>query len=146
MWRARPIPDSDSSSWTSISRTSWPPIRYSDSPERKIVLLISISDIGTGIMPAALSITSLTSAMPSAARDGVPAKITSAIWPPRNARGPCSPSTQLIASTRFDFPDPFGPTMTDTPGTNSRTVLSAKLLKPRIWICRRNIARMLTGM
>jgi hypothetical protein len=39
----------------------------------------------------------------------------------------------------LDFPDPFGPTMTDTPGANSRTVLSAKDLNPRIESERRNI-------
>ncbi len=79
MWRARPIPDSDSSSWTSSRRTTCPPIRYSLSPDRKIVRLISISVIGTGIRPAELSITSLTSAIPSPDRCGLPAKITSAI-------------------------------------------------------------------
>ena len=118
-----------------------PLIRYSLSPERKIERLTSISDIGTGISPASLSITSLTSAIPSAGRLGVPAKITSAICPPRSARGPCSPSAQLIASTRFDFPEPLGPTITLTPGMNSRTVLSAKDLNPRIWICRKNMRR-----
>ena len=30
----------------------------------------------------------------------------------------------------FDFPDPFGPTTTHTPGSNSSVVLSAKDLKP----------------
>ena len=133
------MPDSDSSSWTSISRTTWPPIRYSDSPLRKIVRLISISVIGTAILPAVLSITSLTSAIPRAGREGVPAKITSAIWPPRSARGPCSPRAQLIASTRLDLPEPLGPTITEVPGTNSRTVLSANDLNPRIVIDRRNM-------
>ena len=95
--------------------------------------------MGTGIMPAELSITSLTSAMPRAGRAGDPAKITSAIWPPRSARGPCSPSTQLIASTRLDLPEPLGPTITETPGVNSRTVLSANDLKPRIESERRNM-------
>ena len=128
------MPDSDRSSWTSRSRTSLPLIRYSLSPERKIERLTSISVIGTGIRPASLSITSLTSAIPSAGLLGVPAKITSAICPPRRARGPCSPSAQLIASTRFDLPEPLGPTITLTPGMNSSTVLSAKDLKPRIWI------------
>ena len=108
--------------------------RYSLSPLRKIVRLTSISDIGTAILPAALSMTSFTSAMPRAGREGVPAKMTSAMCPPRRARAPCSPSAQLIASTRFDLPDPFGPTITLTPGMNSRTVLSANDLKPRIWI------------
>src|SRR5688572_7521766 len=97
--------------------------------------------MGTGIRPASLSITSLTSAIPRAGRLGVPAKITSAICPPRSARGPCSPNAQLIASTRFDLPDPLGPTITLTPGMNSRTVLSAKDLNPRIWIWRKNMRR-----
>jgi hypothetical protein len=116
-----------------------PPMRYSLSPERKIARLTSISLIGTGMTPAELSITSFTSAMPRAARLELPAKITSAIWDPRRARGPCSPRTQEIASTRFDFPDPLGPTMTETPGLNSRTVLSANDLKPRMLRDRRNI-------
>ena len=30
----------------------------------------------------------------------------------------------------FDLPDPFGPTTTHTPGSNSSVVLSAKDLKP----------------
>ena len=66
------MPVSDSSSWTSSSRTICPLIRYSLSPLRKIVRLTSISVIGTGILPAALSMTSLTSAMPRAGREGVP--------------------------------------------------------------------------
>ena len=57
--------------------------------------------------------------------------MTSSILPPRSVRGPCAPSTHATASTRFDFPDPFGPTTTVTPGSNSRTVLSANDLKPR---------------
>ncbi len=121
-------------------------MRYSDSPLRKIVRLTSISLMGTGIFAALLSMTSFTSAIPRAGREGVPAKMTSAMWPPRSARAPCSPSTQLMASTRFDLPEPFAPTMTDTPGWNSRTVLSANDLNPRIVIERRNIGRMLTGL
>jgi hypothetical protein len=35
-----------------------------------------------------------------------------------------------MASTTFDLPDPFGPTTTVTPGSISRTVESAKDLKP----------------
>ena len=67
----------------------------------------------------------------------MPAKMTSAMFPPRSARAPCSPRTQLIASTRLDLPDPLGPTMTETPGMNSKAVLSAKLLNPRIVMERR---------
>ena len=81
--------------------------------------------------PAELSMVSDTSARPSAGRSGVPAKMKSSIFPPRSVRGPWAPSTQATASTRFDFPDPLGPTTTVTPGSNSSTVLSAKDLKPR---------------
>src|SRR5439155_15299458 len=93
--------------------------------------LISSSDAGTGMRPALLSMTILTSAIPSAGRAGVPAKITSLICGPRRARGPCSPSTQAMASTTFDLPDPLGPTITLMPGRNSSVVLSPKDLNPR---------------
>ena len=88
--------------------------------------------------PPELSITSLTSAMPCAGLAGLPAKITSVICPPRSARGPCSPRTHAMASAMFDLPDPFGPTMTLTPGVNSRMVLSANDLNPRTVSRRRN--------
>src|SRR6266571_5549059 len=65
--------------------------------------------------------------------------MTSAMCPPRNALGPCSPRTQEMASTRFDLPEPLGPTITLMPGVNSREVLSAKDLKPRTVSERRNI-------
>src|SRR5919106_3018306 len=57
--------------------------------------------------------------------------MTSSIFPPRTVRGPWAPSTHATASTRFDLPDPLGPTTTVTPGSNSSTVLSANDLKPR---------------
>src|SRR5437660_11685637 len=56
--------------------------------------------------------------------------MTSAISPPRRLLADCSPSTQRTASTMLDLPLPLGPTMAVTPGGNSKTVLSAKLLKP----------------
>ena len=80
--------------------------------------------------PDVLSIVSDTSARPSAGRSAVPAKMTSSILPPRSVRGPWAPSTQATASTRFDLPEPLGPTTTVTPGSNSSVVLSAKDLKP----------------
>src|SRR6476646_8371342 len=77
----------------------------------------------------------VTSAIPSAFRSRVPAKITSAILPPRRLFALCSPSTQLTPSRMFDFPHPFGPTTTamPVPGTVS-SVRSQKLLKPSMWI------------
>ena len=73
---------------------------------------------------------SVTSARPSGARPVVPAKMTSCILPPRNAFAPCSPITQVSASTTFDLPDPFGPTTQVMPGSNRRVVADAKDLNP----------------
>src|SRR5262249_48183595 len=50
--------------------------------------------------------------------------------PPRRLLALCSPRIQRTASTMFDFPDPFGPTMAVMPDAKSSCVLSAKLLKP----------------
>ena len=72
-----------------------------------------------------------TSARPRAPRLPVPAKMTSCILPPRSDFGPCSPSTQAMASTTLDLPEPLGPTMTVIPGSKSRVVFSANDLNPR---------------
>src|SRR5690349_12667533 len=73
---------------------------------------------------------SVTSARPSGARPAVPAKMTSSILPPRSAFAPCSPSTQAMASTTFDLPEPFGPTTQVMPGSSRNVVAEAKDLKP----------------
>src|SRR5713226_803657 len=49
---------------------------------------------------------------------------------PRKRVGACSPSTQRIASTTFDLPQPFGPTTAVAPGLKLITVASRKDLKP----------------
>src|SRR3954470_2081795 len=56
--------------------------------------------------------------------------MTSCIDWPRTASGDCSPSAQSTASVTLDFPEPFGPTMTDTPSPNSSRVRSGNDLKP----------------
>src|SRR6266566_4849434 len=127
----RPMPVSDNSSWMSSSRHVTPLSWYSDSPSRKSVRVIVTSVNSIGSSRAVLSMVSDTSDRPSADRSGVPAKMTSSMRPPRTVRGPWAPSTQATASTRFDLPEPFGPTTTVTPGSNSSTVLSANDLKPR---------------
>src|SRR5436190_1849931 len=53
---------------------------------------------------------------------------------PRTLSGLCSPSAHSTASVMFDFPQPFGPTMTLTPGENTSRVRSGKDLKPLIVI------------
>ncbi len=84
----------------------------------------------------------VTSARPSAGRVAVPAKMTSSIFCERTAEGACAPSTQPMASTTFDLPEPLGPTTTVTPGSRSRAVVSAKDLKPlRVSVLRNIRAR-----
>ena len=56
--------------------------------------------------------------------------MTSSILPPRSVLAPCSPMTQASASTTLDLPDPLGPTMQVTPGSNAKVVGCAKDLKP----------------
>src|SRR5262250_2323614 len=72
----------------------------------------------------------VTSARPSGGRPAVPAKMTSSILPPRSALAPCSPITQLSASTTLDLPDPFGPTTQVIPGSKRSVVTEAKDLNP----------------
>src|SRR6476646_857415 len=77
-----------------------------------------------------LSMVSVTSARPSGGRPAVPAKMTSSILPPRSAFAPCSPSTQAMASTTLDLPDPLGPPTAVIPGSKCRVVAEANDLKP----------------
>src|SRR5689334_15112495 len=66
--------------------------------------------------------------------------MTSSIFPPRSAFAPCSPSTQLIASTTLLLPEPFGPTTQVIPGSRRSVVAEAKDLKPfsvRLFRCTR---------
>src|SRR5947209_13863978 len=77
-----------------------------------------------------LSIVKVTSARPSGGRPAVPAKITSSILPPRSALAPYSPSTQAMASTTLDLPEPLGPTTQVIPGSSFSVVAEAKDLKP----------------
>ena len=107
-----------------------PLMAYSESPLRKRVREMVTSAPSTGNLPEELSRVSDTSARPRAALLAVPAKMTSSILALRRARVLCAPRTQVTASTTLDFPDPLGPTTAVTPGSNSRTVLSAKDLKP----------------
>ena len=57
----------------------------------------------------------------------------------RSARG--CPAAQTIASATFDFPEPFGPTTTATPGSRRTSTASGNDLKPRSLIERRIHAR-----
>ncbi len=115
-------------SWMSRSRACRPSIRYSLSPLRNS-RRVMVTSLGLGgqhrnirfrfrrlrfrairraVCPGSIS-TMVTDAMPTAFRFRVPAKITSSMRAPRKLRADCSPSTQVIASLRFDLPQPFGP-------------------------------------
>src|SRR5271157_625159 len=79
------------------------------------------------------SIVMVTSAMPRGGRLVVPLKMQSAMRSARRDLWLCSPSTQLMASTTFDFPQPFGPTMQVVPvPLKVTTVRSQNDLKPTI--------------
>src|SRR6185312_16560756 len=56
--------------------------------------------------------------------------MTSSIFPPRSAFAPCSPSTQLMASTTLLLPEPFGPTTQVIPGSRRSVGAEAKDLHP----------------
>src|SRR4029450_10932445 len=104
---------------------------YSEPPLRNIVREMVTSEYSIGKAPSELSMVSTTSARPSGARPDVPAKMTSSIFPPRNVFAPCSPITQLSASTTLDLPEPLGPTTQVMPGSKLRVVADAKDLNPR---------------
>src|SRR3954469_15037488 len=79
---------------------------------------------------ASRSIRMDTSAKSRGGRLDVPAKITSSIPPPRSDLGLDSPMVQRIASSRFDLPQPLGPTTPVSPGSMRSSAGSTKLLKP----------------
>src|SRR5712664_4263812 len=75
----------------------------------------------------------VTSASPSGGRLVVPLKMQSAMRSARSDLWLCSPSTQEMASTTLDLPQPFGPTMQVVPDPlNVTTVRSQNDLKPTI--------------
>src|ERR1700722_11385658 len=75
----------------------------------------------------------VTSASPIGGRLAVPLKMQSDMGSARSDLWLCSPSTQEMASTTFDFPHPFGPTMQVVPvPLNVTTVRSQNDLNPTI--------------
>src|SRR5215831_17390153 len=75
----------------------------------------------------------VTSAIPKGGRFVVPLKMQSAMRSARKDLWLCSPSTQEMASTTFDLPQPFGPTIHVVPKPlNVTTVRSQNDLKPTI--------------
>ena len=84
----------------------------------------------TGAERSELSRTTPTSATLRAGRLPDPAKITSSMPEARMDLYELSPITQRSASTRFDLPQPFGPTTPVSPGSIRKSVGSTNDLKP----------------
>ena len=141
-----PSPVSLSSSSTSVSRQRAPLTRYSPSPARLSRRTIEISDSGRSTAESELSSTTSTSASARACTPCAPAKITSCIDCPRTATGDCSPIAHSTASVTLDLPEPFGPTITETPGEKSSFVRSGNDLKPLSVIDLRCTSRLHLGL
>src|SRR6478609_7701881 len=92
-----------------------------------------LSFIAAGAVRSALSIVIVTSAWLRAGRLPEPAKITASMSAARSDLYEVSPIAQRSASTRFDLPQPLGPTTPVKPGSMTKSVGSTKDLKP----CRR---------
>ena len=105
-------------------------MRYSLSPERYMRRVVATSLKSTGSMWSKLSRTSVTSATPTGLRADEPEKITSSMAWPLSCLALCSPSTHRMASDTLDLPEPLGPTMTVSPGSNVMCARSAKDLNP----------------
>src|SRR5271166_144022 len=130
----------------SIKRQLLRLISYSLAPSRNILRVIDTSEYSIGSALSELSMVTVTSARPSGARDDVPAKMTSSIFPPRSDFAPCSPMTHARASTTFDLPEPLGPTTAVMPGSKRRVVGDAKDLKPFSVRLLRYTTRQTTGV
>ena len=97
---------------------------------RRATSIVSASLKAAGARRSELSRRSATSAMLREGRLPEPAKMTSSMPEPRMLLNDVSPITQRSASTRFDLPQPFGPTTPVRPGSILKSAESQKLLKP----------------
>ena len=133
-----PRPTSASSSTTSVRRTVAPLRRYWPSPPRCSRRAIDTSLYGSSASaPSSLSKTSSTSQKSPAVRPEAPANSTSSGFSALSSLGLMLPAAQRMASEMFDFPEPFGPTTTATPGSRRTSTGSGNDLKPRSLIARR---------
>src|SRR6201982_2536482 len=91
---------------------------------------IWLSFIAAGAGRSALSVVIVTSAWLRAGRLPEPAKITASMSAARSDLCEVSPIAQRSASTRFDLPQPFGPTTPVSPGSITKSVGSTNDLNP----------------
>src|SRR5271155_3554101 len=97
---------------------------------RRVTSIVSESLKAAGARRSELLSVSPTSALLRDGRRPEPEKITSSMPEARMFLNELSPITQRRASTRFDLPQPFGPTTPVSPGSILNSALSQKLLKP----------------
>ena len=97
---------------------------------RREISRISRSFTAAGAVRSELSIVITTSAWFRDGRLPEPAKITASMSAARSDLCEVSPIAQRSASTRFDLPQPFGPTTPVRPGSIMKSVGSTKDLKP----------------
>src|ERR1700688_3970904 len=97
---------------------------------RRAISMMSWSLKAAGAERSLLSMEIATSALLRAGRELEPEKITSSIDAARMDLCEDSPITQRSASTRFDLPQPFGPTTPVNPGSIRKSVGSTNDLKP----------------
>ena len=122
------------SNWISFNLTSLPLI-YELVPSPLQILRAISKDLDSNLFSK--SEPSIFTKSPTSAKfhEGllsVPLKMRSSISLPRNCFADTSPSPNRIASTIFDFPQPFGPTIPVRPVLISNSVGSTKDLKPLI--------------
>src|SRR5271155_2382 len=97
---------------------------------RRVTSIVSESLKAAGARRSELLSVSPTSALLRDGRRPEPEKITSSMPEARIFLNELSPITQRRASTKFDLPQPFGPTTPVSPGSILNSALSQKLLKP----------------
>ena len=137
-----PSPRSASSSTRSSRRTAVLLTRYWPSPPRWSRRATESSAVVDGQRPVVVVEEELDLAeVGRAARSPPPAKRTSSGFSARSSVGLSEPAAQRIASATFDLPEPFGPTITPTPGSRRTSTGSGNDLKPRSLTARRCTAR-----
>ena len=118
--------------WTSLALISFPLILYAEPDSLSILRVTSTTSLllySFGAFLSLLSRTNETSAKFLAGLFSVPEKITSSIEDVRIDLYDVSPIAHLRASTRFDLPQPLGPTTPVNPFPILTSTGSTKDLK-----------------
>jgi hypothetical protein len=128
-----PVEASANSICTSRART-FLPLTVNAEPMSRVMRRLTSSASSllnwAGARRSLLSMIISTEAELRAGRLSAPAKITSSMPSPRMAVGRFSPITQRNASSRFDLPQPLGPTTPVSPVEITNSAGSTKDLNP----------------